>query len=88
MTISKSGQFESERSTINNYFQVTDVNKAAVGKVGHVITLLILILSFQELGETALHLAVRTADQTSLHLVDFLVQNWYGFHFLQILLIS
>ncbi|KAG3273592.1 ArfGAP with SH3 domain, ankyrin repeat and PH domain 1, transcript variant X5 [Ictidomys tridecemlineatus] len=29
----------------------------------------------QELGETALHLAVRTADQTSLHLVDFLVQN-------------
>uniref|UniRef100_A0A8C8BEC2 ArfGAP with SH3 domain, ankyrin repeat and PH domain 1 n=1 Tax=Otus sunia TaxID=257818 RepID=A0A8C8BEC2_9STRI len=32
----------------------------------------------QEPGETALHLAVRTADQTSLHLVDFLVQNWYG----------
>uniref|UniRef100_A0A8C3X5G7 ArfGAP with SH3 domain, ankyrin repeat and PH domain 1 n=1 Tax=Catagonus wagneri TaxID=51154 RepID=A0A8C3X5G7_9CETA len=29
----------------------------------------------QELGETALHLAIRTADQTSLHLVDFLVQN-------------
>ncbi|XP_053251274.1 arf-GAP with SH3 domain, ANK repeat and PH domain-containing protein 1 isoform X2 [Podarcis raffonei] len=29
----------------------------------------------QEPGETALHLAVRTADQTSLHLVDFLVQN-------------
>ncbi|XP_069847516.1 arf-GAP with SH3 domain, ANK repeat and PH domain-containing protein 1 isoform X7 [Dipodomys merriami] len=29
----------------------------------------------QELGETALHLAVRTADHTSLHLVDFLVQN-------------
>ncbi|KAM9627156.1 arf-GAP with SH3 domain, ANK repeat and PH domain-containing protein 1 isoform 3-T3 [Trichechus inunguis] len=29
----------------------------------------------QEIGETALHLAVRTADQTSLHLVDFLVQN-------------
>ncbi|XP_047584491.1 arf-GAP with SH3 domain, ANK repeat and PH domain-containing protein 1 isoform X4 [Lutra lutra] len=29
----------------------------------------------QEHGETALHLAVRTADQTSLHLVDFLVQN-------------
>uniref|UniRef100_A0A8C0UKZ3 ArfGAP with SH3 domain, ankyrin repeat and PH domain 1 n=1 Tax=Cyanistes caeruleus TaxID=156563 RepID=A0A8C0UKZ3_CYACU len=28
-----------------------------------------------EPGETALHLAVRTADQTSLHLVDFLVQN-------------
>lgn len=39
-------------------------------------------LSFQELGETALHLAVRTADQTSLHLVDFLVQNWYDFVFL------
>lgn len=37
------------------------------------------ILLSQELGETALHLAVRTADQTSLHLVDFLVQNWYGF---------
>ncbi|XP_055963742.1 arf-GAP with SH3 domain, ANK repeat and PH domain-containing protein 1 isoform X4 [Sorex fumeus] len=29
----------------------------------------------QEPGETALHLAVRTADQTSLHLVDFLIQN-------------
>ncbi|XP_014911353.1 arf-GAP with SH3 domain, ANK repeat and PH domain-containing protein 1 isoform X5 [Poecilia latipinna] len=28
-----------------------------------------------EVGETALHYAVRTADQTSLHLVDFLVQN-------------
>ncbi|XP_021107662.1 arf-GAP with SH3 domain, ANK repeat and PH domain-containing protein 1 isoform X9 [Heterocephalus glaber] len=34
-----------------------------------------LLESGQELGETALHLAVRTADQTSLHLVDFLVQN-------------
>ncbi|XP_058878579.1 arf-GAP with SH3 domain, ANK repeat and PH domain-containing protein 1-like isoform X4 [Acipenser ruthenus] len=29
----------------------------------------------QEPGETALHFSVRTADQTSLHLVDFLVQN-------------
>ncbi|XP_043922969.1 arf-GAP with SH3 domain, ANK repeat and PH domain-containing protein 1 isoform X2 [Protopterus annectens] len=29
----------------------------------------------QDPGETALHLAVRTADQTSLHIVDFLVQN-------------
>ncbi|KAG9348138.1 hypothetical protein JZ751_004168 [Albula glossodonta] len=29
----------------------------------------------QEPGETALHYAVRTADQTTLHLVDFLVQN-------------
>ncbi|KAM9436914.1 arf-GAP with SH3 domain, ANK repeat and PH domain-containing protein 1 isoform 1-T1 [Clarias gariepinus] len=29
----------------------------------------------QECGETALHYAVRTADHTSLHLVDFLVQN-------------
>ncbi|XP_039191750.1 arf-GAP with SH3 domain, ANK repeat and PH domain-containing protein 1 isoform X12 [Crotalus tigris] len=29
----------------------------------------------QEPGETALHLAVRTADHSSLHLVDFLVQN-------------
>uniref|UniRef100_A0A1A8DF84 ArfGAP with SH3 domain, ankyrin repeat and PH domain 1b n=1 Tax=Nothobranchius kadleci TaxID=1051664 RepID=A0A1A8DF84_NOTKA len=28
-----------------------------------------------ESGETALHYAVRTSDQTSLHLVDFLVQN-------------
>uniref|UniRef100_A0A7N8YM39 ArfGAP with SH3 domain, ankyrin repeat and PH domain 1b n=1 Tax=Mastacembelus armatus TaxID=205130 RepID=A0A7N8YM39_9TELE len=28
-----------------------------------------------EAGETALHYSVRTADQTSLHLVDFLVQN-------------
>lgn len=30
----------------------------------------------QEPGETALHLAVRTADRTSLHFVHFLVQNW------------
>ncbi|XP_066502896.1 arf-GAP with SH3 domain, ANK repeat and PH domain-containing protein 1 isoform X3 [Hoplias malabaricus] len=29
----------------------------------------------QEAGETALHYAVRTADHTSLYLVDFLVQN-------------
>uniref|UniRef100_A0A6Q2YSZ1 ArfGAP with SH3 domain, ankyrin repeat and PH domain 1b n=1 Tax=Esox lucius TaxID=8010 RepID=A0A6Q2YSZ1_ESOLU len=29
----------------------------------------------QEAGETALHYSVRTADQTTLHLVDFLVQN-------------
>ncbi|XP_046689982.1 arf-GAP with SH3 domain, ANK repeat and PH domain-containing protein 1 isoform X4 [Silurus meridionalis] len=29
----------------------------------------------QEGGETALHYAVKTADHTSLHLVDFLVQN-------------
>ncbi|KAK3541132.1 hypothetical protein QTP86_015725 [Hemibagrus guttatus] len=29
----------------------------------------------QEGGETALHYAVRTADRSSLHLVDFLVQN-------------
>ncbi|KAG7247258.1 hypothetical protein CRUP_031892, partial [Coryphaenoides rupestris] len=28
-----------------------------------------------EAGETALHFSVRTADHTSLHLVDFLVQN-------------
>ncbi|XP_047664758.1 arf-GAP with SH3 domain, ANK repeat and PH domain-containing protein 1 isoform X5 [Tachysurus fulvidraco] len=28
-----------------------------------------------EVGETALHYAVRTADHSSLHLVDFLVQN-------------
>ncbi|XP_060679211.1 arf-GAP with SH3 domain, ANK repeat and PH domain-containing protein 1-like isoform X1 [Hemiscyllium ocellatum] len=32
-------------------------------------------LGQQEPGETVLHLAVRTADRTSLHLVDFLVQN-------------
>ncbi|KAL2085620.1 hypothetical protein ACEWY4_018940 [Coilia grayii] len=31
--------------------------------------------SVQEAGETALHYSVRTADHTSLHLVDFLVQN-------------
>ncbi|CAG10505.1 unnamed protein product [Tetraodon nigroviridis] len=30
---------------------------------------------FQELGETALHLAVRLVDRTSLHIVDFLTQN-------------
>ncbi|XP_013926487.1 PREDICTED: arf-GAP with SH3 domain, ANK repeat and PH domain-containing protein 1, partial [Thamnophis sirtalis] len=29
----------------------------------------------QEPGETALHFAVRTADHTTLHLIDFLVQN-------------
>uniref|UniRef100_A0A671Z4A3 ArfGAP with SH3 domain, ankyrin repeat and PH domain 1a n=1 Tax=Sparus aurata TaxID=8175 RepID=A0A671Z4A3_SPAAU len=31
----------------------------------------------QEAGETALHHCVRTADTSSLHLVDFLVQNRY-----------
>uniref|UniRef100_A0A7N8X1L9 ArfGAP with SH3 domain, ankyrin repeat and PH domain 1b n=1 Tax=Mastacembelus armatus TaxID=205130 RepID=A0A7N8X1L9_9TELE len=31
--------------------------------------------NLHEAGETALHYSVRTADQTSLHLVDFLVQN-------------
>lgn len=31
----------------------------------------------QESGETVLHHCVRTADHTSLHLVDFLVQNRY-----------
>jgi hypothetical protein len=30
---------------------------------------------FQEPDETALHLAVRSVDRTSLHIVDFLVQN-------------
>lgn len=44
--MSKPGQFESGRGAINNYFRVTDVNKAAVGKVGHAITLLTLIVSF------------------------------------------
>ncbi|XP_041422576.1 arf-GAP with SH3 domain, ANK repeat and PH domain-containing protein 1 isoform X3 [Xenopus laevis] len=34
-----------------------------------------LVESGQEPGETALHFAVRTADSTSLPLVDFLVQN-------------
>ncbi|XP_073488360.1 arf-GAP with SH3 domain, ANK repeat and PH domain-containing protein 1 isoform X3 [Aquarana catesbeiana] len=34
-----------------------------------------LVESGQEPGETALHFAVRTADQTSLPLVDFIVQN-------------
>uniref|UniRef100_A0A674JR15 ArfGAP with SH3 domain, ankyrin repeat and PH domain 1 n=1 Tax=Terrapene triunguis TaxID=2587831 RepID=A0A674JR15_9SAUR len=37
--------------------------------------LMMYYLLLSEPGETALHLAVRTADQTSLHLVDFLVQN-------------
>lgn len=31
----------------------------------------------QEQGETALHLAVRLVDRTSLHIVDFLTQNRY-----------
>lgn len=30
----------------------------------------------QEKGETALHLAVLLADRTSLHILDFLAQNW------------
>lgn len=34
-----------------------------------------LCLIFQEPDETALHLAVRSVDRTSLHIVDFLVQN-------------
>uniref|UniRef100_A0ACB8GE17 Arf-GAP with SH3 domain, ANK repeat and PH domain-containing protein 2 n=1 Tax=Sphaerodactylus townsendi TaxID=933632 RepID=A0ACB8GE17_9SAUR len=37
---------------------------------------MLLCLSFsQEQDETALHLAVRSVDRTSLHIVDFLVQN-------------
>lgn len=32
-------------------------------------------VSLQEQGETALHLAVRLVDRTSLHIVDFLTQN-------------
>lgn len=82
--MSKSGQVESERGAVNNAFGVTDVNEAAVGKAGHVTTLLILLSFLKEPGETALHLAVRTADRTSLHFVHFLVQNWYGFCFLGI----
>lgn len=39
----------------------------------------------QEAGETALHYSVRTADQTSLHLVDFLVQNRYILFFKELL---
>lgn len=36
----------------------------------------LLFLSWlQEPGETILHLAVLLSDQTSLHIVDFLVQN-------------
>lgn len=35
-------------------------------------------LLFQEQGETALHLAVRLVDRTSLHIVDFLTQNRYS----------
>lgn len=34
-----------------------------------------LLLALQEPDETALHLAVRSVDRTSLHVVDFLVQN-------------
>ncbi|XP_036006906.1 arf-GAP with SH3 domain, ANK repeat and PH domain-containing protein 2a isoform X2 [Fundulus heteroclitus] len=33
------------------------------------------VRSLQEQGETALHLAVRLVDRTSLHIVDFLTQN-------------
>lgn len=33
------------------------------------------LLGPQEPDETALHLAVRSVDRTSLHIVDFLVQN-------------
>ncbi|XP_028260913.1 arf-GAP with SH3 domain, ANK repeat and PH domain-containing protein 2 [Parambassis ranga] len=33
----------------------------------------------QEKGETALHLAVLLADRTSLHVLDFLAQNWFIF---------
>lgn len=33
------------------------------------------VFPLQEQGETALHLAVRLVDRTSLHIVDFLTQN-------------
>lgn len=35
----------------------------------------LLFFFLQEHGETALHLAVRLVDRTSLHIVDFLTQN-------------
>lgn len=44
-----------------------------MSKVSHVFA--VCDRPLQEAGETALHYSVRTADQTSLHLVDFLVQN-------------
>lgn len=34
------------------------------------------VFPLQEKGETALHLAVLLADRTSLHILDFLAQNW------------
>lgn len=41
----------------------------------HTLTIPLPVLLLQELGETALHLAVRLVDRTSLHIVDFLTQN-------------
>lgn len=35
----------------------------------------VFLFGLQEPDETALHLAVRSVDRTSLHIVDFLVQN-------------
>lgn len=37
------------------------------------------LFGLQEPDETALHLAVRSVDRTSLHIVDFLVQNRWVF---------
>lgn len=37
----------------------------------------LIMFLLQESGETVLHHCARTADHTSLHLVDFLVQNRY-----------
>ncbi|XP_069092001.1 arf-GAP with SH3 domain, ANK repeat and PH domain-containing protein 2 isoform X6 [Pleurodeles waltl] len=39
------------------------------------LTEIISLANGHEQGETALHLAVRSVDRTSLHIVDFLVQN-------------
>ncbi|XP_024916272.1 arf-GAP with SH3 domain, ANK repeat and PH domain-containing protein 2 [Cynoglossus semilaevis] len=50
-------------SLIQLYAQRTDLSQA-------------LHTHIQEKGETALHLAVLLGDRTSLHILDFLAQNW------------
>lgn len=60
----------------NRYNQRTDSLRCEVLIIWEHHNLKRLFSCHQEKGETALHLAVLLADRTSLHILDFLAQNW------------
>lgn len=49
--------------------------KNSAGYLSEMLSEVLFFFFLQEHGETALHLAVRLVDRTSLHIVDFLTQN-------------